>query len=207
MTKRNVKQRSHLGAIVFVPFLVITVNAEHGTKEKLSVDHLRLPVIEIVAPYPPYADFCRRHPDECKLSGSAVVEHNSELVHRIQSTNFAVNHEIRFMLDIIQYGAEEYWALPISGYGDCEDLALEKRSRLVRSGMASAALRLAIVLHRQFLTSHCVLTVDTTKGTYLLDSYTDDVLRWDQSPYNFETRERTDGRWDRFDQNGWTYGR
>lgn len=173
----------------------------------LAGSRLSLPVVRVVERYPPYADFCRRHPSECDLSGSPVLLHGTDLMDTIRVTNVTVNLEIKFMLDISQYNAEEYWALPTSGYGDCEDLALEKRSRLVKAGAAPSALRLAFVFHRRYLNSHCVLTVETSEGTYILDSYTDDVSLWDQVPYNFEARERTDGLWDRFDQIYWNYPR
>ena len=167
--------------------------------------HLALPVISVVDRYPPYADFCHRHQRECDLTGITYVPHHPDLMNDLESVNDAVNNEIRFMSDISQYNEEDYWALPTSGFGDCEDIALEKRSRLVKSGVTPAALRLAFVSHRRLLNSHCVLTVETSKGTYVLDSYSNDVSRWDQIPYNFEARERTDGFWDRFDQTNWGY--
>lgn len=166
---------------------------------------LSLPVTRVVERYPPYADFCIRHPRECDLTGPPVVRFHTDLINKIESTNVAVNLEIEFMSDINQYNEEDYWALPISGYGDCEDLALEKRSRLVDAGVPSAALRLAFVSHKRLLNSHCILTVETSQGTYVLDSYSNAVSRWDQIPYNFEARERTDGLWDRFDQANWGY--
>ena len=168
-------------------------------------NQLSLPVISVVERYPPYADFCRRHQHECALTGPTVAPYHTDFMNKVRSTNVAVNTEIRFMSDINQYNEEDYWALPTSGYGDCEDLALEKRSRLVKSGVAPAALRLAFVSHRRFLNSHCILTLETSKGTYVLDSYANEVSRWDQVPYNFEARERTDGLWDRFDQANWGY--
>jgi predicted transglutaminase-like cysteine proteinase len=84
-------------------------------------------------------------------------------------------------------------------------LALAKRSRLVRLGYSAGALRLAFVFHREHMSSHCVLTVETTGGTFLLDSQTDEVKRWSEVPYNFEARERQDSRWDRYDQSQWRY--
>lgn len=166
---------------------------------------LSLPVSGMVKRYPPYDDFCRRHPEECDLSGAGVVVFSDDLMHELRKVNLAVNMEIRFAFDANQYGAEEYWALPSSGYGDCEDLALEKRSRLAASGLPRGALRLAIVFHKRHLNSHCVLTVETSRGTYILDSYTNSVCRWDKTPYNYEVRERADGQWDRFDQTDWRY--
>lgn len=167
--------------------------------------HLDLPVIEVVDRYPPYADFCRREPRECDLSGARSVLVTDDLLQRLSDVNIAVNTEIRFVLDATQYGEEEHWALPSSGYGDCEDLALEKRSRLAASGVPRGALRLAFAFHAKRLNSHCVLTVETSQGTYVLDSVTHEVFRWDQGGYNYEARERVDGLWDRFDQQQWQY--
>ena len=48
-----------------------------------------------------------------------------------------------------------------------------------------------------------VVTIETDSGTFLMDSQDDRVLRWDDSPYHFEARERVDGLWDRFDQTHW----
>lgn len=167
--------------------------------------HLDLPVVRVADPYPPYAEFCRRQPDQCRLDGPASIRHDAELMDTLRSVSAQVNREVRFALDSANHGVEEYWALPTSGYGDCEDVALAKRARLVGLGYPAGALRLAFVFHRDTMGSHCVLTVETTQGTFLLDSHTDEVERWSETPYNFEARERRDGRWDRYDQSGWHY--
>lgn len=166
---------------------------------------LGLPVVQIVPHYRPYDDFCRRHPAQCDLSGAGVVPYGSALVETLNSVNAAVNREVRFVLDKTEYDREEYWTLPDNGRGDCEDKALEKRRRLAERGLPLGAMRMALVFHRDWLSSHGVLTIETSKGTYVLDSRTDEVQRWDQVPYNFEARERPDGGWERFDQSRWRY--
>jgi len=181
-----------------------SVWAEQAEMEETDAQ-LSLPVVGVENRYPPYADFCRRHPGECDLSGAEAATFSDALMRELSEVNLAVNTEIRFAFDSNQYGVEEYWALPSSGYGDCEDLALEKRSRLAASRIPRGALRLAIVFHKRHLNSHCVLTVETTRGTYILDTYTNTLCRWDKTPYNYEVRERTDGLWDRFDQTDWRY--
>ena len=118
-----------------------------------------------------------------------------------------INQAVRFRLDSEVYSVEDYWALPTSGLGDCEDIALAKRVRLVDMGYPSAALRLAFVFTPDALSAHCVLTAETTLGTFVLDSFTDAVVHWAESDYNFEARERPDGRWDRYDQSLWRYAR
>ncbi len=200
-------QGRHRVAILL--FCCITVsNGAAGDQrpESAGTARLSLPVSEVVERYPPYADFCRRVPAECELHGAAVLPFSRQLLRTLRATNAAVNEQIVFALDTQQYDVEEHWALPHAGRGDCEDMALEKRARLARHGLPRGAMRLALVFLRTQLSSHCVLTVETTAGTFLLDSFSDDVLRWDRTPYNFEARERPDGYWERFDQTHWRYG-
>jgi predicted transglutaminase-like cysteine proteinase len=89
--------------------------------------------------------------------------------------------------------------------GDCEDFALEKRFRLTKLGIPIGALSIALVNNKNTLTSHALLLVETTQGTYAMDRFTNQILLWFQLPYNFESRERPDGRWERFDQSIWTF--
>ena len=49
------------------------------------------------------------------------------------------------------------------------------------------------------------LLVETDAGTYVLNGPGSEVMLWFETPYNFEARERTDGRWERFDQRHWRY--
>ena len=168
--------------------------------------HLDLLVIEVVSGYAPYTAFCERNPTECDMSGPPVMEFDTSVQRLLDVVNKSVNREITFTLDQDQYGIEEYWSYPVSGHGDCEDIALEKRARLVRNGFPRSALRLAIVFHRAYLSSHCILTAETTTGTYVLDSFSDTVSVWHDAPYYFESRERNDGRWEKFDQSIWYSG-
>ena len=114
-------------------------------------------------------------------------------------------YEVITETDLQQYGEEEYWSYPRSGVGDCEDLALEKRARLVAAGFPRGALRMALAQHRRTLFSHAVLLVESDQGTWVLNGFDEAVVLWHRSPYNFEARERPDGRWERFDQSVWTY--
>ena len=168
--------------------------------------HLNLLVVEVVQGYAAYIDFCRRNPVECDMTGPEVVAFDTSVEQALHLVNKEVNKEIVFTFDRDQYGVEEYWNYPSTGQGDCEDIALEKRARLVRKEFPRGALRLAIVLHRERLSSHCILTVETTAGTYVLDSFSDLISVWHEAPYYFESRERNDGQWERFDQGVWYSG-
>lgn len=166
---------------------------------------LDLVVIDVVPSFPPYARFCERHPGDCDMAGVDAVELNAARKLEIIRINAQINHAVKFVPDMDQYGKEEYWEYPTSGFGDCEDKALEKRRRLVQRGFPRSVLRLAIGFHKRLLHSHCLLTVETTEGTYVLDSMGDAVRIWYQTPYDLETRERIDGQWDRFDQGIWSF--
>ena len=109
------------------------------------------------------------------------------------------------MTDREIYGVEEFWTYPTRGVGDCEDLALYKREWLVERGLPRGALTIALVHHKASMDPHAVLLAETSEGTYLLDSLSDDIVIWSEAPYNFEARERPDGSWERFDQDIWTY--
>jgi predicted transglutaminase-like cysteine proteinase len=171
---------------------------------RLRID---LPVVATTDRYPPYDDFCRRQPPACTLEGAPIIEQADGLLDDLQQVSREINRAVRFTLDSEIYSVEDYWALPTSGFGDCEDVALAKRVRLVAMGYPSAALRLAFVFSPDALSAHCVLTAETALGTFVLDSFTDAVVHWTESGYNFEARERPDGRWERYDQSLWQYAR
>jgi predicted transglutaminase-like cysteine proteinase len=175
------------------------------TSQKSPSLTLNLPVIEIREKFIPYEEFCRRNPGECKITGPSTIELNTEVWNLLEEVNTAVNSEIRFVIDKIQYNKEEFWAYPFSGMGDCEDIALEKRLRLTKLGFPIGALRIAIVHNKAMLGSHALILVETTQGTFAMDRHNSQILLWYQLPYNFEARERPDGRWERFDQSIWTY--
>ncbi|MCP4994289.1 MAG: transglutaminase-like cysteine peptidase [Gammaproteobacteria bacterium] len=166
---------------------------------------MNLLVVDVTSAPPQYIDFCNREEGECNLEGPDIIRYTPRIKNLLTQINTQVNKEIVFSRDIDKYGVEDFWGYPRSGQGDCEDKALEKRLRLIRAGIPSAALRLAVVYHKKYLNSHCVLTAETTNGTYVLDSSSDSVTIWYEIPYNIESRERVDGMWEHFDQFIWTF--
>ena len=188
-----------IGAVTVLPM----ANAEEGA---FPTPNLNLPVVEVRKIYLPYASFCRRNPGHCEMVGPATIDLTEELRQTLSEVNAAVNASINCMAsDKELYGQEEYWTYPSGGYGDCEDLALEKRARLVERDLPRAAMTMAIVHHKRTLMSHAVLLIETTSGTYVLNSFTDKIVLWNEAPFNYESRERVDGTWERYDQNLWTF--
>jgi predicted transglutaminase-like cysteine proteinase len=185
-------------------FCGFTRNALLAGENRTSLS-LNLPVIEMRDKFMPYEEFCQRNPRECKISEPSIIELTMEVKKLLSEVNTKVNFEIKFVLDKIQYGKEEFWAYPISGMGDCEDIVLEKRLRLKKLGIPKGALSIAIVNNKNSHCSHALLLIETTQGTYAMDRFSNEILLWYQLPYNFETRERPDGKWERFDQSIWTF--
>ena len=192
---------------VFLTGILLSGCAGKGThkKDAINTAHFNLTVVEIRNEYLPYSEFCSRNIGECDMAGAAIVEHSTYVELLLSQVNTNINREIKFTLDIDEYQQEEFWSYPQFGNGDCEDIALEKRARLTQFGLPRGALMMAIVHDRKTLNSHGVLLVETTQGTYLLDSIVDQVSLWHLSPYNYESRERQDGRWERFDQGEWVF--
>ncbi|WP_078485871.1 transglutaminase-like cysteine peptidase [Solemya velesiana gill symbiont] len=121
------------------------------------------------------------------------------------STSWPFNYQLHLLSETAQYRDEGYWSYPESGFGDCEDKALEKRRRLFLQGISRGAMRIALAHHRTHHTPHSLLLLETNHGTYVLDTFTDKVKLWFQTPYNFEAREKSDRRWERFDQQRWRF--
>ncbi len=98
----------------------------------------------------------------------------------------------------------EYWQAADAQGGDCEDMALLARARLLALGWPAAALRLALVWTetREY---HAVLTVDVVRhgapATYVIDNRFAWVIGWDalsRHGYRWDVRQNA-GR------PGWSY--
>ena len=182
------------------------VTSGHARQGWGLASRLELPVVSVRPSHPPYTAFCKRNPGHCDMTGDAVVQLDREQEERISKVNKEVNASVRCLFsDQLLYDEEEYWTYPTAGLGDCEDVALEKRRRLVMLGLPRAAMTIAIVQVRKSLVSHAILLIETTTGTWALDSFADEVLPWSDVPYNYEARERSDGSWERYDQSIWVY--
>lgn len=132
-----------------------------------------------------FHEFCKRFPAECRSSsGPTQAALTEALLSSLKRVNTAVNREIREVSDNKQYGVEDYWTLPTSGAGDCEDFALLKRQRLVALGVPSSVLLVTVVRDRRG-EGHAVLTVVTDKGNYVLDNKTNTIKPWSQTGYKF----------------------
>lgn len=105
----------------------------------------------------------------------------------VSSINRGVNSAVVQVSDLIAFGKQEFWQRPNknNGFlGDCEDIALEKKARLLENGISPQSLSLAVVYDMN-AGLHTVLIIKTERGDYVLDSLTNAVLRWDQTRFRW----------------------
>ena len=158
-----------------------------------------LEIIEVRDSNPFYEDFCQREPSECLAEGNQELIFNDDLLSVLLDVNRMVNKSVSFMLDSDQYGREEYWSLPTSVGGDCEDNALIKRQILVEEfGLPRSSIRMVTAFHKSMFYAHALLAVVTDQGVFILDQDENKVVKSREANYIFEAVELPGRRWARF---------
>lgn len=135
-------------------------------------------------------EFCQKMPQECaqRTPKQAPVELTRKLWAAIVDVNNSVNTRIVPRTDMEMWGKEEVWSYPDSGFGDCEDYALEKRRELMALGVPAGNL-LMTVARQQNGDGHAVLTVRTSLGEFILDNLESKVLSWTDTDYTYLKRQ------------------
>jgi predicted transglutaminase-like cysteine proteinase len=149
-----------------------------------------------VAPPAGFISFCVREKVECAFpAGSPPARLDEATASLLADVNWQVNSETVLADDMSNHGAVEYWGIVRNGRGDCDDMAVTKRSILRAAGLPLSDLRLALVLTPSER-RHVVLTVVTDRGDLVLDSETSVILPWQEAGYRWLMRQ--DGT-----QTGW----
>lgn len=117
-------------------------------------------------------------------NGSGQRVSASQALAMADRINREVNRAVRPVSDKAQYGRVEYWSLPGSRGGDCEDYALEKKRRLMEMGLSGDQLLLTTVLDRK-RQPHAVLVLRTASGDYVLDNLNNQIKTWRATGYTF----------------------
>ncbi|RYD68184.1 MAG: transglutaminase [Sphingomonadales bacterium] len=105
----------------------------------------------------------------------------------LKRINLRINRVVRQNSDDEVYGASEFWAPSGSergSRGDCEDIAIEKRLKLVEAGFDPDRLAYAVVYSRR-TGLHTVLIARTDAGDLVLDSWSDRLQPWQRTPYSW----------------------
>lgn len=135
---------------------------------------------------PPFAHvmFCANNPDECRdTPGPAQIELNSDNLRQLQTINRRINRSIHPQKDNRDSLAGDVWQIDASS-GDCEDFALTKRSKLMRLGWSSRALRMATAITSDG-EGHAVLVVKTRQGDFVLDNRFNTIMPVDKTDLHF----------------------
>lgn len=135
------------------------------------------------------AQFCRTHRADCAPAAhpQELTDLTAGLWDQLVAVNDAVNRTVVQVTDEAHYHVAEYWTYP-DGFGDCEDIALEKRRELIADGWNPSTLLMTVVRQADGDT-HAVLTVRTDRGDLILDNQDSQVLVWSHTPYVYLKRQ------------------
>ncbi|KAF0122537.1 MAG: conserved exported hypothetical protein [Xanthobacteraceae bacterium] len=137
-----------------------------------------------------WVQFCGENPADCAQRSpvARTVNLTSAAFAQLARVNLQVNREIEQVTDMDHFGVEEYWTYPVGGKGDCEDLVLEKKRRLIALGVPREAMLITVVRDLNG-DGHAILTVVTDRGDYILDNFTNEVKLWHETGYRFIKRQ------------------
>ncbi|WP_304563002.1 transglutaminase-like cysteine peptidase [Sphingomonas immobilis] len=151
-----------------------------------------------------FTEMCSSDPSLCQeMAGqgeSQLALSDADRVKLIRKVNSRVNRHVRQRSDYETTGRAEVWRRTGMGKdaaGDCEDLAIEKRIRLVEAGFPAEDLYFAVG-YRSDIGLHAVLVAHTERREIVLDSRFAQLESWQKSPYTWVSRQS------RADWNVWT---
>jgi len=103
---------------------------------------------------------------------------NMSEMKKIHEVNNYVNQR-KYILDIENYGIEDYWATPkefLEINGDCEDFAITKMLSLERLGFDVNKMRVVVVQDTNLRIPHAVMSIDRGKDVLILDNQIKEVI-------------------------------
>ncbi len=126
---------------------------------------------------------CRQYSWACSGQKAASLTSKQEM-QIVKKVNLQVNASTRSITDQSQYRQREFWALPTTRGGDCEDFALLKKRNLIKAGIDPSKLLIATVLDRR-RNAHAVLVYRSAQGDLVLDNLTNSIKPWKATRYLF----------------------
>ena len=138
--------------------------------------------------------FCSHYARACRTEAPAVIPLTPQTWSLLVSINNQVNQKLDYVDDSDTTGRVDSWdLLAIDNAvvtGDCEDAALTKKELLIARGMPAGAMRLALVQRpyhkgRGVQLDHAVLVVETSNGSFMLDSLDYRVKSVGDTDYRF----------------------
>lgn len=168
-----------------------------GSSTVMAANNNAFLIAKLATTSPPGASsLCEKYQWACTSTGYRGVSGGAAL-QLAKSVNSQINRQTHQIEDQAQYGQQEYWTLPTSRGGDCEDIVLLKKKKLLEKGLASETLLIATVLDLN-RNSHAVLVLRTKQGDFVLDSLRNKVILWRSTGYTFLKMQNPKSlrRWD-----------
>ncbi len=103
---------------------------------------------------------------------------NLDEAEQVRRVNLYAN-EKSYVLDIENYGIEDYWATPrqfLDQSGDCEDYAIIKMLSLKHLGIDPGRMRVVVVQDTNLRVAHAVLSLDVKQDIMILDNQIREVI-------------------------------
>ncbi len=97
---------------------------------------------------------------------------------QISSVNGYANRK-EYILDIENYGLEDYWASPkqfLLNNGDCEDYAILKMMSLKLLGFDVNKMRVVVVQDTNQQIAHAVMSIDRHNDILILDNQIEEII-------------------------------
>lgn len=97
---------------------------------------------------------------------------NKDVTSQIKAVNSHMNQS-EYILDIINWGIQDYWATPYQFFvkdGDCEDYAIAKYMSLKALGYPEDKMRIVVLNDTNLGVIHAVLAVYTNNDILILDN-------------------------------------
>lgn len=97
---------------------------------------------------------------------------------QIRRVNEFANQQ-QYVLDIENYGVEDYWATPkqfLYKNGDCEDYAITKLLSLKQLGFDISRMRIVVLQDTNLRIPHAVLAVDVKGDILIMDNQIEEVI-------------------------------
>lgn len=125
----------------------------------------------------------RNVPGECTEHGfnachmqrwQALLDEVASDTRRVQLNKInRYMNEHRYIVDRINWGVEDYWAIPqqfLKRFGDCEDFAIAKYLSLRALGWPVDDMRIVVLQDMNLRVAHAILIVDFEGETLVLDN-------------------------------------
>ncbi len=100
------------------------------------------------------------------------------MAEKIRRVNEYANQK-RYILDIENYGVEDYWATPVEFLqhnGDCEDYAIIKMLSLKQLGFKVEDMRIVVVQDTNLKVPHAVMAINQENDILILDNQIKQVI-------------------------------